>query len=193
MNIAWKNATLTLSYLLGDHVLSNVTWCKYLGIIITNNVKWNLHTNIITWKAYEALWYLKWNLRHTSMQVKLTAYKTYVHLILEYADIVWDLFINNILQLERLQRKGLHFIYDKYRHLDSVSEPYSTSTTDKLLLVRADDNINLHCTHSFRRHPSTDYPSRHLHNLSFFDFRIPIDAFEFLFFPKGCSREELPS
>lgn len=185
MNIAWKNATLTLGYLLGDHVLSNVTWCKYLGIIITNNVKWNLHTNIITWKAYEALWYLKWNLRHTSMQVKLTAYKTYVHPILEYADIVWDLFTNNILQLERLQRKGLHFIYDKYRHLDSVSEPYSTSTTDKLLLVRANDHINLHCTHWFRCHPSTDYPSRHLHNLSFFWFQDSYRCIWIPIFPQG--------
>lgn len=82
MNITRKKPTLTRNCLLDNHVSFNVTSYKYLGIMITNELKYNLNINVITQKAYDALCYLRRNLRHTSTQVKLTAYKTYVRLIL---------------------------------------------------------------------------------------------------------------
>ncbi|XP_042143155.1 uncharacterized protein LOC120849094 [Ixodes scapularis] len=58
-------------------------------------------------------------LKQTSSDVKLTAYKTFVLPILEYASVVWDPFTKtNINLLESIQRKGLRFIYNHYCRVD---------------------------------------------------------------------------
>lgn len=117
-----KKITLKYYYLLNNYVLSSVTLYKYLGVAMANDLRWNVYINVITQKTRKTLWYLQRNLRPTSTQVKLTDCKTNIRPILEYADVVWDPFTqNSIIQLGRVERKGLRFIHRKYHHVDSVS------------------------------------------------------------------------
>lgn len=73
----------------GDN-LSFVTECKYLGLVITSNLRWNSHIAYIKNKAMKKLGYLRRTLFKCTRNIKLLAYKTYIRPLLEYAASVWD-------------------------------------------------------------------------------------------------------
>ena len=78
------------SYTLEGAVLENVDNMKYLGVTITNDLKWNTHISNICTKANRTLGLLRRTLFSCSQNVKEAAYKVMVHLILEYGTSVWD-------------------------------------------------------------------------------------------------------
>ena len=63
---------------------------KYLGITISNDLKWNKHVSNINSKANSTLGILRRNLRLSSHTVKTHAYQALVRRHLEYASAVWD-------------------------------------------------------------------------------------------------------
>ena len=90
------------SYTLGGTVLVNVDSIKYLGVTITNDLKWNTHiTNIFT-KANRTLGILRRNLISCPEYVKEAAYKGPMHPVLEYGRSVWDPHIKGL--QEELER-----------------------------------------------------------------------------------------
>ena len=64
-------------------VLENVESIKYLGVTITNDLKWNTHIINICTKAKRTLGFLRRNLYSCSQDVKEAAYKGMVRPILE--------------------------------------------------------------------------------------------------------------
>lgn len=98
--------------------------------------------------------------------------------------IVWVVCVNKWPPVRKLWSchwlagQPIHFIYGKYRCLDSVSELYSTSglplrqthrkiNSLKLLQATANHHLNLHCTNYLRCHPLTHYLPRHINSHSF--------------------------
>ena len=78
------------SYTIEGTVLENVDSIKYLGVTITNDLKWNnLITNICT-KANRTLGFLRRNLFSCPKDVTETASKGLVRPVLEYGSSVWD-------------------------------------------------------------------------------------------------------
>ena len=77
-------------YTLEGTVLENVESIKYLGVTITNDLKWNTHIINICTKANRTLGFLRRKLYSCPQDVKETAYKTMVRPILEYGSSVWD-------------------------------------------------------------------------------------------------------
>ena len=75
------------TYTLEGTVLENVDRIKYLGVTITNDLRWNTHVGNICTKANRTLGFLR---RNISRDVKEMAYKGLVRPILEYASPVWD-------------------------------------------------------------------------------------------------------
>ena len=73
------------SYTLEGTVLENVDNIKYLGVTITNDLKWNTHT-----KANRTLGFLRRTLFSCPQNVKEAAYKGMVRPILEYGSSVWN-------------------------------------------------------------------------------------------------------
>ena len=63
------------SYTLEGTVLENVDSIKYLGVTITNDLKWNTHINNICTKANRTLGFLRRNLFSCPQDVKEAAYK----------------------------------------------------------------------------------------------------------------------
>ena len=78
------------SYTREDTVLENVESIKYLGVTITNDLKWNTHIINICTKANRTLGFLRRNLFSCPQDVKEAAYKTMVRPIIEYGSSVWD-------------------------------------------------------------------------------------------------------
>ena len=79
------------SYALEGTVLDiNVENIKYLGITITNDLKWNMHVSNICKKANRTLGFLRRNLSAYPQDVKESAYKGLVCPVLEYGSSVWD-------------------------------------------------------------------------------------------------------
>ena len=75
---------INASYSLEGTVLENVEKIKYLGVTITNDLKWNTHVSNICTKANRTLGFLRRNLAACPLDVKESAYKGLVRQILEY-------------------------------------------------------------------------------------------------------------
>ena len=85
-----KKKPILHKYTLHGHTLSSVPQIKYLGVHISNDLKWNSHTNSISSKANQTLGFLKRNLKINSPTIKEKAYKSIVRPKLEYCNTVWD-------------------------------------------------------------------------------------------------------
>ena len=84
------------SYTLEGTVLENVDNIKYLGVTITNELKWNTHISNICTKANRTLGFLRRTLFSCHQNVKEAAYKGMVRPILEYGSSVWDPYIDEL-------------------------------------------------------------------------------------------------
>ena len=78
------------SYTLEGAVLENVDNIKYLGVTITNDLKWNTHISNICTKANRTLGFMRRTLFSCPRNLKEAAYKGMVRPILEYGSSVWD-------------------------------------------------------------------------------------------------------
>ena len=81
---------INASYSLEGRVLDNVEKIKYLGVTITNDLKWNTHVSNICTKANRTLGFLRRNLAACPRDVIESAYKGLVRPIMEYGSSVWD-------------------------------------------------------------------------------------------------------
>ena len=77
------------SYYIHNAQLSVVNQCKYLGILIQSDLKWNSHVNYVTAKANQTLAMLKRNIKLAPQKIKDKAYKSLIRPQLEYASSVW--------------------------------------------------------------------------------------------------------
>ena len=82
--------TVHASYTLEGADLENVESIKYLGVTITNDLRWNTHVSNICTKANRTLGFLRQNLHSCPQEVKEAAYKGLVCPVLEYGSSVWD-------------------------------------------------------------------------------------------------------
>lgn len=66
-------------------LIEEVQVFKYLGVLISNDLKWNTHIKFIISKVNSLLGLIKHSLRSASNEIKLHAYKTICRPTLEYA------------------------------------------------------------------------------------------------------------
>ena len=88
----------------------NVESIMYLGVTITNDLRWNTHVSNICTKANQTLGFLRRNLYACPQEVKEAAYKGLVRPVLEYSGSVWDhsgVGRQNELKKFRIERLGL--------------------------------------------------------------------------------------
>ena len=67
----------------------NVESIKYLGVTITNDLRWNTHVSNVCTEANITLGFLMRNLYSCPQEVKEAAYKGLVHPVLDYGSSVW--------------------------------------------------------------------------------------------------------
>ena len=103
------------SYTLEGTVLENVDNIKYLGVTITNELKWNTHVSNICTKANRTLGFLRRTLFSCPQNVKEAAYKGMVRPILEYGSSVWDPHPDKLQEeLEKVQNRAARFVTRNY-------------------------------------------------------------------------------
>ena len=106
---------INASYNLEGTVLDNLENIKYLGVTITNDLKWNTHVSNICTKADRTLGFLRRNLSACPQDVKKSAYKGLVRPVLEYGSSFWD--PSSILlqeELEKVQKRAARFVTGNY-------------------------------------------------------------------------------
>ena len=134
MHISPKRRAHTHMYSLSGHILDTVQDNPYLGLQISDDLKWRKHIQKTVNKASIALGMLRRNLKFLSKAHKSTAYQTLVRSILEYGSIVWDPHtIQDKQCLERIQRRAARFIVGDYK---TKSEGFMTQTLKDIGLPR---------------------------------------------------------
>ena len=120
MHLSKKRNNIEKDYTLNNCVIGNVKHQAYLGVQLSDDLKWSHHIRTAT----KILGVVRRNLRLCSRILKETAYKTLVRPHLEYASTVWDPHLKkDINSLDRVQRSAARFVSNNYDY----SEGYMTS------------------------------------------------------------------
>ena len=94
---------------------------KYLGCLITSDLRLTNHINSICGKANKTLGFQRRNLNIGSTTTKQNAYNSLVRPIVEYASTVWDPYTQkDIRTLEMVQRRGARYVCNKHGNRSSV-------------------------------------------------------------------------
>lgn len=106
-------------YQLDNHILQQVPENPYLGITVSEDLKWGSHINKLTKKANSTLGFLRRNLKHCPPTCRRIAYLSLIRSTLEYSSIVWDPhLLKDIDKLEKVQRQAARFITGDYSSRD---------------------------------------------------------------------------
>ena len=181
------------SYTLEGTVLENVDSIKYLGVTITNDLKWNTHINNICTKANRTLGSLRRNLFSCPQDVKEAAYKGLVRPVLEYGSSVWDPHTKCLQEeLEKVQNRAARFVTRNYTC--TFEEGSMTGILEQLkwesLKKRRTDNRLILLYKGLKgkaRIPTDDPKTRRCRNSHSKAFQLPsasIEAYKCSFFPQ---------
>jgi hypothetical protein len=114
-------------YTLCGHPLEQVQQNPYLGVHLSDDLKWSCHITKVTKKANNILAFLRRNLQNCPRTLKETAYKTLVRSITEYSCTVWNPHLKgDISTLEAVQRRAARFVMHNYSWESSVTEMMET-------------------------------------------------------------------
>jgi len=106
-----ENMENVFTYKLEGDPLNRVGVVKYLGILLSADLKWNKHVENAISKAYRVLGLIKLAIGNAPKNVKSLAYKTLYRPLLEYAAEVWDPCDKYLItKLEVTQNRAVRFI-----------------------------------------------------------------------------------
>ena len=96
--------------------IAKTTTEKYLGVVLSEDLRWNTQTKETRNKASRTLGILKRNLGPCSSEVKARAYQAMFRPRLEYASAAWNPHTDkNIDSLEMVQRQAARFVCADYQ------------------------------------------------------------------------------
>ena len=122
MSIHRAKIPLTYLYSLNNHILEQVNENPYLGLTISDNLKWSSQINKTCSKANSTLGFIRRNLKHCNKKFKETAYISLVRSVLDYSSTVWDPYLNkDIDRIENIQRRGARFVHNDFQRTSSVT------------------------------------------------------------------------
>ena len=180
------------SYTLEGAVLENVDNIKYLGVTITNDLKWNTHISNICTKASRTLGFLRRTLFSCPQNVKEVAYKGMVRPILEYGSSFWDPHPDKLQEeLEKVQNRASRFVTRNVHETGSMTGILGQLKWESLKKRRKDNRLILlyKGLKGKARIPTDDLipktrRGRNQHSLA---FQIPSaskDVYKYSFFPQ---------
>ncbi|CAH1242633.1 Hypp6915 [Branchiostoma lanceolatum] len=110
-------------YSLSGEALTGVKSHPYLGVQLSDDLRWDTHINYATSKAGRVLGVIRSNLTHCPSRVKATCYKALVRPHLEYSATVWDPYTTKGIQaVEAVQRRAARVTLNDYRQTSSVTQ-----------------------------------------------------------------------
>ena len=175
---------------------------KYLGVTISEDLKWTDHIDSITKKANQTLGFLKRNIRVHNQNLKATAYKTLVRSQLEYASTVWSPYTAvDTYKLESAQRRAARWVTRDYRYTSSVTAMLQDLSWRPLDQRRIGSRLVLlyKVTYDLVAIPSGDYLIRNTrssaknHPLAYRQITTLKDYYKFTFLPPDHHPLERPT
>ena len=158
-----------------ETMLDSVSFAKYLGVTISDDLSWSTHIDNITKSANQTLGFLKGNIQvHLYKDLKSVAYKTLVRPQLEYASTVWSPHTaTDIQKVEAVQRRAARWVYRDYSYTYSVTAIDEGLNWRPLDLRRIDSRLIMlyKVTYDLVAIPASQYLtrntklSRHIHPL----------------------------
>lgn len=123
VTISHKNNPPQREYVFCGVKLEQVDSFPYIGVTISNKLKWSAHVSKIAAKANKSLGIIQCNLWNCPKNVTEIAYTSLVRPKLEYASAAWDPFLKkDVSALERVQRKAARFCSQNYDRYASVTD-----------------------------------------------------------------------
>ena len=133
MRISRKKEPALMNYYIDGQKLSPVKNHPYLGVMLSNDLRWNSHVENIVVKANKSLGFVRRNLYPCSENTKRLAYVTTVRPNLDYATAVWNRYRQEqIDSFEAVQRRTARFIKKDYNRTSSVTEMLQSLDLDLL-------------------------------------------------------------
>ena len=184
-------------YILGQK-LERVNKHDYLGITISNDLKWTNHIAKISGKASRTLGLLKRTLSPCSQHVKDTAYKMLVRPQLEYASEVWNPHtLKSTKKIDQIQRNACRFVFHDYRRQTDVIPLLQKLHWDSLYTRRLIQQatmlykIHYHLVDIYTPHyikPAFHISNRIDHPLKYCNTNtVVLNTFKYSFFPRSIS------
>ena len=144
MPIARSKTPHHFRYSLDNHILDQVQDNPYLGITLSENLKWTTHINKIPNRSNSILGFIRRNLKHCTRSLKETAYISLVRSVLDYAAVVWDPYQKKDVDLlEGIQRRAARFVCNDYGRYSSVSKMMEELKWQSLSQNRRDQRLIL--------------------------------------------------
>ena len=132
-------------FYLGGIKLDRVDVEKNLGILVSHNLSWNNHVNVISSKAQKMLHVLYRTCKDIDdISTKKLLYIAWVRSRFEYASVVWSPHTKrNINNLEQVQRRATRFIlgrdyseYERLSKLNLLPVKYRIEINDSVCFLR---------------------------------------------------------
>lgn len=193
MKISRKRSNLHFQYSARNILLAEVEHIKYLGIWISNDLRWTKHINTVCNSANQKLFFLRRALRLTTPEVRLLAFNAIVQPVLDYASVIWYPFTKkDIDKIEGIQKRAVRYIYNSFVRtsmtdlLNRANLPTLTQRNRVLRLkflfqlVKGHYSIDISELFSF----STGYATRQRHALTITPFTSRNNCFKYSFFPR---------
>ena len=115
LRVTRKRKPLIHHYHMMGHQLETVHHYPYLGVEISDKLRWDQHIDKVTSKANRTLGFVRRNLSKCPQDIKDQAYKSLVRPHLEYASAVWDPYHRCQLdKIEMVQQKAARFVTNTY-------------------------------------------------------------------------------
>ena len=194
LTITRKRKPSTHQYELLDEAIPRVDEYKYLGVIVSKDLRWTAQCQAILHKANKTLGLLRRTLSPCSKEVKTRAYQALVRPQLEYGSEAWNPCHTTVAQrLEKVQRAAARFVHRDYRRDTSPTALISRLGWDPLHTRR----LLAQCTMFYKVHYNfvnipvppfiipAPYISRHDHQLKYAVPQATIDAYKFSFYPRS--------
>ena len=144
LRIARARKPLEHMYDLCGHVLKQVPHSPYLGVIISEDLKWSDHINKITAKANSTLGFLRRNLKKCPLKIKQQSFCSLVRSMVEYSCSVWDPHLEkDIHNIEMIQRRGARFVAQNYGRQSSVHNMLNDLNWSPLELRRREARLTM--------------------------------------------------
>ena len=134
LTITWKKSNrLAFTYKMKGQIVEGVRSTKYLGITITEKLKWNVHIAKISGAANKMLGFMWRNLRHAPTSIKEKAYTSFIRPKLEYSSSIWDPHTQkDINQLEMVQHRAARFVLNCPHRRTDQQQPSISSKVEEL-------------------------------------------------------------
>ena len=193
MNISKKRHPSKFTYSLHNTDLKTTDTAKYLGIIISQDMKWTKHITQTCSRANKALGFIKRNVKIRSPRIKEKLYNSLVRPHVEYASAVWSPHeVKPIHQLEMVQRRAAGWTLNRHHNTSSVKGMLEDLQWRTLEQRRTDCRLVLlfQIIHGLVQIPPTNYlqpslntTSRKNHNYTYQQCSTRTNYFKYSFFP----------